>query len=128
MPSLDQTGIDLLSQMLHYEPWHRITARVAVQHPYFDDIAQLFAQQTPVAWVCLRLFCMLADASECISMAVLKLELLSLCKQDMFVQYLPCTTGIYADICVAKGIGILLGSMHQVPPCCGNQVADFKLI
>ena len=49
VPSLDQMGLDLLSQMLRYEPHHRITARAAVQHPYFNDIAQLFAQRILVA-------------------------------------------------------------------------------
>jgi len=49
VPSLDQMGLDLLSQMLRYEPQHRITARAAVQHPYFNDIAQLFAQRILVA-------------------------------------------------------------------------------
>lgn len=31
-------GVDLLSRMLDYLPNRRITARAALQHPYFDDI------------------------------------------------------------------------------------------
>lgn len=49
VPSLEPLGLDLLSQMLRYEPQKRITARAAVQHPYFSDVAQLFAQRILVA-------------------------------------------------------------------------------
>ncbi len=49
VPSLEPLGLDLLSQMLRYEPQKRITARAAVQHPYFKDVAQMFAQRILVA-------------------------------------------------------------------------------
>lgn len=49
VPSLEPLGLDLLSQMLRYEPSQRITARAAVQHPYFRDVAQSFAQRILVA-------------------------------------------------------------------------------
>lgn len=49
VPSLEPLGLDLLSQMLQYEPQKRITARAAVQHPYFKDVAQMFAQRILVA-------------------------------------------------------------------------------
>ena len=49
VPSLEPLGLDLLSQMLRYEPSQRITARAAVRHPYFSDVAQSFAQRILVA-------------------------------------------------------------------------------
>lgn len=49
VPSLEPLGLDLLSQMLRYEPSQRITARAAVHHPYFSDVAQSFAQRILVA-------------------------------------------------------------------------------
>ena len=39
VPELGADGVDLLAQMLRYEPASRITAREALQHPYFSDIA-----------------------------------------------------------------------------------------
>ena len=39
VPELCADGIGLLEQMLRYEPASRITAREALQHPYFNDIA-----------------------------------------------------------------------------------------
>lgn len=36
-PALDEDGADLLRQMLQYVPERRITAKAAMQHPYFDD-------------------------------------------------------------------------------------------
>lgn len=36
-PALDEDGTDLLRQMLQYVPERRITAKAAMQHPYFDD-------------------------------------------------------------------------------------------
>lgn len=36
-PALDEDGVDLLRQMLQYVPERRITAKAAMQHPYFDD-------------------------------------------------------------------------------------------
>ncbi|KAL2330112.1 hypothetical protein Fmac_017693 [Flemingia macrophylla] len=38
VPNLDQLGLDLLSQMLKYEPSKRISAKKAMEHPYFDDL------------------------------------------------------------------------------------------
>eukprot|EP00771_Trimastix_marina_P003872 gnl/Trimastix_PCT/584.p1 GENE.gnl/Trimastix_PCT/584~~gnl/Trimastix_PCT/584.p1 ORF type:complete len:322 (-),score=93.93 gnl/Trimastix_PCT/584:77-970(-) len=38
VPSLDPVGIDLLTRMLQYDPQNRITARHAMQHPYFNDL------------------------------------------------------------------------------------------
>lgn len=36
--SLDDLGMDLLSKMLVYEPSKRISARAALEHPWFDDL------------------------------------------------------------------------------------------
>ncbi|KAG4931826.1 hypothetical protein AAZX31_17G248600 [Glycine max] len=38
VPSLDELGLDLLSQMLKYEPSKRISAKKAMEHAYFDDL------------------------------------------------------------------------------------------
>ncbi|CAN4092835.1 unnamed protein product [Withania somnifera] len=38
VPGLDEEGIHLLSEMLHYEPSKRISAKKAMEHPYFDDM------------------------------------------------------------------------------------------
>ena len=38
IPGLDEQGADLLRKMLTYAPSARITAKEALQHPYFDDI------------------------------------------------------------------------------------------
>ena len=35
-PNLDHLGVDLLQRMLVYDPKERITARKALQHPYFQ--------------------------------------------------------------------------------------------
>lgn len=35
---LDADGIDLLQHMLTYDPVYRISARGALQHPYFNDL------------------------------------------------------------------------------------------
>jgi len=40
-PTLEPEGMDLLSKMLVYEPNQRISARAAVGHPYFADVAQI---------------------------------------------------------------------------------------
>ncbi|CAH1430926.1 unnamed protein product [Lactuca virosa] len=38
VPNLDDDGLNLLSQMLEYEPSKRISAKKAMEHPYFDDL------------------------------------------------------------------------------------------
>jgi len=42
IPRLDELGSDLLNQLLHYEPSRRITAKDALQHPYFADLDTSF--------------------------------------------------------------------------------------
>ena len=37
-PKLDAQGVDLLSRMLVYQPSKRISAKAALQHPWFDDL------------------------------------------------------------------------------------------
>jgi serine/threonine protein kinase len=39
LPMADHQAIDLLSKMLIYEPYQRISAKEAVKHPYFADMA-----------------------------------------------------------------------------------------
>jgi len=39
IPGLCELGCDLLSRMLEYEPGKRISAKEALRHPYFDDLA-----------------------------------------------------------------------------------------
>ncbi|XP_036141282.1 cyclin-dependent kinase 1 isoform X2 [Monomorium pharaonis] len=36
--TLDEDGLDLLQAMLTYDPVYRISARAALQHPYFNDL------------------------------------------------------------------------------------------
>ncbi|KAK6160879.1 hypothetical protein DH2020_004260 [Rehmannia glutinosa] len=38
VPGLDEDGLNLLSEMLQYEPSKRISAKKAMEHPYFDDL------------------------------------------------------------------------------------------
>lgn len=38
VPSLDKDGHDLLAKMLTYEPSRRISAKAALNHPYFQDV------------------------------------------------------------------------------------------
>ncbi|KAL4198051.1 hypothetical protein AMTRI_Chr03g43950 [Amborella trichopoda] len=38
VPGLERSGLDLLSKMLQYEPSRRISAKAAMQHPYFDGL------------------------------------------------------------------------------------------
>jgi serine/threonine protein kinase len=42
VPGLDENGYDLLSQFLQYEPCKRISAKRALQHPYFSDLDKTF--------------------------------------------------------------------------------------
>lgn len=37
-PALDELGLDLLSHMLAFDASQRISAKRAMQHPYFDNI------------------------------------------------------------------------------------------
>ncbi|CAI5469644.1 unnamed protein product [Closterium sp. Yama58-4] len=37
VPELDEKGVDLLKHCLEYDPAKRITAKDALQHPYFDN-------------------------------------------------------------------------------------------
>ena len=39
---IDPLGLDLLKQMLIYEPSKRISAKKALKHPYFDDLDKSF--------------------------------------------------------------------------------------
>ncbi|KAL4152608.1 Cyclin-dependent kinase 2 [Phytophthora ramorum] len=41
-PQLDEAGLNLLESMLHYDPSARISAKVALRHPYFDDVESKF--------------------------------------------------------------------------------------
>ncbi|XWS44586.1 hypothetical protein CRYUN_Cryun15aG0059700 [Craigia yunnanensis] len=38
VPSLSADGVDLLSKMLKYDPAERISAKAAMDHPYFDSL------------------------------------------------------------------------------------------
>ncbi|XP_047322491.1 cyclin-dependent kinase B2-1 [Impatiens glandulifera] len=38
VPNLDENGLDLLTKMLAYEPAKRISAKKAMEHPYFDGL------------------------------------------------------------------------------------------
>ncbi|KAG0205023.1 Cyclin-dependent kinase catalytic subunit [Mortierella sp. GBA30] len=40
LPSLCADGVDLLNQMIEYDPARRISAKKALQHPYFDGVRQ----------------------------------------------------------------------------------------
>ncbi|KAK9164786.1 hypothetical protein Syun_005688 [Stephania yunnanensis] len=42
LPNLDDTGLDLLSKMLIYEPSKRISAKKAMEHPFFADINKAY--------------------------------------------------------------------------------------
>jgi len=36
--NMDESAIDLLQQMVALEPNQRISCRMALEHPYFDDL------------------------------------------------------------------------------------------
>ena len=38
VPTLDEVGLDLFTQMLHYDPAKRISCKAAMAHPWFDDL------------------------------------------------------------------------------------------
>ncbi|MCO5577405.1 hypothetical protein L7F22_031237 [Adiantum nelumboides] len=38
VPNLDEQGVDLLSRMLRYDPAQRISAKAALEHPFFDEL------------------------------------------------------------------------------------------
>lgn len=38
VPTLDPSGVDLLNQMLQYDPARRITAQAALDHPFFAEM------------------------------------------------------------------------------------------
>ncbi|CAL8471191.1 g10733 [Coccomyxa elongata] len=40
-PTLDADGVDLLQRLLRYSPGQRISAKEALRHPYFQDVAEL---------------------------------------------------------------------------------------
>lgn len=40
LPRLDPQGVDLLRRMLAYDPLQRITAKRALQHPFFADLRE----------------------------------------------------------------------------------------
>ncbi|OMP12326.1 hypothetical protein COLO4_03303 [Corchorus olitorius] len=42
VPNLDKNGLDLLEQMLQYDPSKRISAKKAMEHPYFDDLDKTY--------------------------------------------------------------------------------------
>jgi len=39
VPTLDEVGVDLMTQMLHFDPNKRCSAARAMEHPYFDDLS-----------------------------------------------------------------------------------------
>jgi len=45
VPGLEPLGIDLLQQMLLYDPAKRISAKRALKHPYFNDLDTSYFQQ-----------------------------------------------------------------------------------
>lgn len=38
VPGLDAVGLDLFAKMVAYDPAHRISAKSAMNHPFFDDL------------------------------------------------------------------------------------------
>ena len=49
VPTLCEEGLDLLAKMLRYEPIRRITARAALQHPYFHNMQTINEQHLSIA-------------------------------------------------------------------------------
>jgi len=46
VPTLDELGVDLMTQMLYYDPAKRCSAAVAMDHPYFADLSGKIKNQT----------------------------------------------------------------------------------
>jgi serine/threonine protein kinase len=46
VPNLCDHGLDLLKQMLAYEPSQRISAKKALTHPYFQDLDKSFFESS----------------------------------------------------------------------------------
>lgn len=44
-----EQGFDLLEQMLRYKPDERISAKVALSHPYFDELYDLYEHNCEAA-------------------------------------------------------------------------------
>ena len=40
--NIDSVGLDLLSKMIRLDPCKRISAKQALQHPYFNDLRKIF--------------------------------------------------------------------------------------
>jgi serine/threonine protein kinase len=45
VPTLDEEGVNLLEEMLQYDPAKRITAADAMNHPYFSDLSPALTEQ-----------------------------------------------------------------------------------
>jgi len=42
VPGIEAVGLDLLTEMLQYDPAKRISAKSALKHPYFEDLDKSF--------------------------------------------------------------------------------------
>nr|GLL37111.1 cell division control protein 2 homolog D [Ipomoea trifida] len=54
VPNLDENGLNLLAEMLHYEPSRRISAKKAMEHPYFDDLDKSITEFKNPQIACLK--------------------------------------------------------------------------
>nr|GMC53563.1 cell division control protein 2 homolog D [Ipomoea batatas] len=54
VPNLDENGLNLLAEMLHYEPSRRISAKKAMEHPYFDDLDKSITEFKNPPIACLK--------------------------------------------------------------------------
>eukprot|EP00770_Monocercomonoides_exilis_P009032 MONOS_8986.1-p1 / transcript=MONOS_8986.1 / gene=MONOS_8986 / organism=Monocercomonoides_exilis_PA203 / gene_product=protein serine / transcript_product=protein serine / location=Mono_scaffold00355:35306-37095(-) / protein_length=256 / sequence_SO=supercontig / SO=protein_coding / is_pseudo=false len=48
VPTLDPSGLDLLTSMLQYDPARRISAKAAMAHPWFSDIPRELREECTV--------------------------------------------------------------------------------